>query len=899
MTDPTITRLSAALADRYRLERELGQGGMATVYLADDLKHNRKVAIKVLKPDLAAVIGGERFVQEIATTAQLQHPHILPLFDSGTADGFLYYVMPYVEGETLRSKLDRETQLGIDEAVTIATEVADALHYAHRRGVVHRDIKPENILLHDGRPMVADFGIALALSAAAGGRMTETGLSLGTPHYMSPEQATAEKTITNRSDVYSLASVLYEMLTGQPPHLGGSAQQIIMKIVTEDAAPVTQMRRAVPPNVAAAVARGLEKLPADRFDSAKAFADALRDPHFSTAAGGGAVAAANARWRSAALAAGGIAVVLLAAALWGWLRPRPAAAVPPELQLYVQGDSSFSVTNNCCGPSLAISADGQRIVFLAQAGDSTMFYRRDLGDANARPIPGTASGVTPFLSPDGRWLGFLRQGMLMKVDVANGGAPMTIGPAGAANVRGASWGDDGYVYFTPDLDGPQSIYRVSAEGGDPKVYSRPDTATERGRVVPRVLPGSHVLLYATAPKSGSDADAWVVALDMDRQVVHRLTPGFQPYYSGNGYLTYALADGSLMARRFDAKTFAVGASPIRLSDHTLTHNYSEAEYAVANDGTMAIRALGAQQSQLRLYSMQGQLLRTVPGEAARHSPRFSPDGHRIAYTQGDYNVAGSDEEVWVYDVESGVDTRLTDTGDALDPIWSADGGRVLWLDDQNGVRRMMSRPVDQSAPAAAFGDTTFAGAPRHNTGQSVRLGFPSRSGGLIPLSVDSPDGKSTDLWVMDADGTHARPFLQTAAHADFPAVSPSGKWVAYESDETGRDEIYVEPFPNGGPRYRISTAGGDYPVWATDTALVYENSDFDAVISRVRFANGSVRAGPPRVIVSSVYDQIVASRSADVSPDGKTLAVIAMPAVSRLLVETNRLQHLGGAGRRP
>ncbi|HET7249183.1 MAG TPA: serine/threonine-protein kinase, partial [Gemmatimonadales bacterium] len=239
-------RLGAALADRYRLERELGQGGMATVYLAEDLKHHRQVAIKVLKPELAAVLGADRFVQEITTTAQLQHPHILPLFDSGRtggqadgrSDDFLYYVMPFIEGETLRNKLDREHQLGIDEAVKIATDVADALDYAHRHGVIHRDIKPENILLHDGRPMVMDFGIALAVSAAAGGRMTETGLSLGTPHYMSPEQATAESDITGRSDIYSLGCVLYEMLTGQPPHLGGSAQQIIMKIIAEPVAAV-------------------------------------------------------------------------------------------------------------------------------------------------------------------------------------------------------------------------------------------------------------------------------------------------------------------------------------------------------------------------------------------------------------------------------------------------------------------------------------------------------------------------------------------------------------------------------------------------------------------------------------------------------------------------------------
>src|SRR5512147_643718 len=276
----TADRLATALADRYRIKRELGAGGMATVYLAQDLKHDRKVAVKVLKPELAAVLGAERFVVEIKTTAALQHPHILPLFDSGEANGFLYYVMPYIEGETIREKLNRETQFGVDEAVRIAREVADALDYAHRHGVVHRDIKPENILLHDGRAMVMDFGIALAVSAAAGGRMTETGLSLGTPHYMSPEQATAEKEITASSDVYSLASVLYEMLAGQPPHLGGSAQQIIMKIIAEPVAPVTTLRKSVPPNVAAAVAKALEKLPADRFETAKALGDALADPGF-------------------------------------------------------------------------------------------------------------------------------------------------------------------------------------------------------------------------------------------------------------------------------------------------------------------------------------------------------------------------------------------------------------------------------------------------------------------------------------------------------------------------------------------------------------------------------------------------------------------------------------------
>ena len=313
-------RLKIALADRYSIERELGSGGMATVYLAEDLKHHRQVALKVLRPELAAVLGAERFVQEITTTANLQHPHILPLFDSGEAEGFLYYVMPFIDGETLRGKLNRETQLGIEEAVNITTDIADALDYAHRHNVIHRDIKPENILLHDGRPTVADFGIALAVSAAAGGRMTETGLSLGTPHYMSPEQATAEKDITHRSDIYSLGSVLYEMLTGEPPHTGSSAQAIIMKIVTDDARPVTELRKSVPPHVAAATAKSLEKLAADRFASAAKFAEALTNPAFTlpiTHAPALARGPSRRSWNRVSVVTVTLAAVLLGTTLWG------------------------------------------------------------------------------------------------------------------------------------------------------------------------------------------------------------------------------------------------------------------------------------------------------------------------------------------------------------------------------------------------------------------------------------------------------------------------------------------------------------------------------------------------------------------------------------------------------
>ena len=317
-----LARLSGVLAERYRLERELGAGGMATVYLAQDLRHDRKVALKVLRPELAAVIGAERFLAEIKLTANLQHPHILPLFDSGAADSFLFYVMPFIEGESLRDRLRREKQLPVDEAVRIATEVASALDYAHRHGVIHRDIKPENILLHDGSALVADFGIALAASKAGGDRMTETGMSLGTPHYMSPEQATGEREITARSDVYALGAVLYEMLTGDPPFTGSTAQAVVARVVTESPRPLLPQRHTIPPHVEAAVLTALEKLPADRFATAAQFAEALADSRRTLARTQVNVvpAPAQGRWRRNFWAATGVALVLLAFGAWGWIR---------------------------------------------------------------------------------------------------------------------------------------------------------------------------------------------------------------------------------------------------------------------------------------------------------------------------------------------------------------------------------------------------------------------------------------------------------------------------------------------------------------------------------------------------------------------------------------------------
>ncbi len=412
-------RLTAALAERYRVERELGQGGMATVYLAHDLKHERDVAIKVLHPDLGAALGGDRFLSEIRTTARLQHPHILPLLDSGDADGLLYYVMPLVTGETLRSRLERERQLPVEEAVLIAREVADALGYAHGLNVIHRDIKPENILLQGGHALVADFGIALAVQTAAGQRMTQTGLSLGTPQYMSPEQAMGEKSIDARSDVYALGAVTYEMLVGEPPFTGPSVQAIVARLITEEPRSISAQRKAVPEHVEAAVMHALEKLPADRFATASGFGAALADgtaPRARTKVMRSAPRASRRRSALALVAVGAAGIALGLAAGWA-TSSRGKHPVPPVLRYAMPLPDSVAI-DDANAAALAYAPDGSRFAYASRAG----LMLRALDQLEAVPVPGAARGNSPFFSPDGSWLGYSEGARLLKVSLAGGAA---------------------------------------------------------------------------------------------------------------------------------------------------------------------------------------------------------------------------------------------------------------------------------------------------------------------------------------------------------------------------------------------------------------------------------------------------------------------------------------------
>jgi hypothetical protein len=874
VSDP-LDRLASSLADRYRLERELGQGGMATVYLAHDLKHNRQVAIKVLKPELAAVLGAERFVQEIATTAALQHPNILPLFDSGSAEGFLYYVMPYVEGETLRATLDREHQLGVDEAVKITTEVADALDYAHRHGVIHRDIKPENILLHDGRPMVADFGIALAVSAAAGGRMTETGLSLGTPHYMSPEQATAEKEITARSDVYSLASVLYEMLTGQPPHLGGSAQQVIMKIIAEPVAAVTTHRKNVPPNVAAALAKALEKLPADRFDSAKAFADALHNPSFTTTAVATQDAATAMRFAggpirpsTAVLAA--TTILALALAAWGWLRPAPHAAVP--VIRYRLLDRALDQSQDY-GSNLALSPDGNVLVRAgySDSGDSFGLWAQRRSQLEATPLPGGEDAHQPFFSPDGAHVGFITLGRALRVASLGGEPTVTLVDSGVVR-GGGSWGTDGYIYVVSGEVGvgtasATAIVRIPASGGRLETVTTIDTARgEASFQFPEALPGGRgVLFVISRDRQYVAEDEEIAVADVAKRTHRVLLRGVQVRWTPTGYLLVVQADGRLVAAPFDPRRLDLTGPVVPLLEGVRVDALGSADIAISASGRLVYGAGSAEAAtslEAVWVSREGSVSLIDSSWAGLFlNPSISPDGSMLAVQAGLAPTA----DVWVKHLDRGPFSRLTFDGRFNGtPSWTADGRSVLFLSDrEQGAIRPYRKRADGS------------GAPTLVSSAAMREVQYSHDGRWL-VYMTAPDAAAPGIYAVRA-GPDTTPVLLVPRRYGEGGIriSPDGRWLAYTSTESGRREVFVCPLPGGAAaaRWQVSSEGGSAPLWSPDgRELYYLAANPDRVVA-VRVLPGAVFSVEGHHTLFNVPAGVT-TFGWDVTPDGRRFTMI-------------------------
>jgi serine/threonine-protein kinase len=794
-------RLSAALSDRYRIERELGQGGMATVYLAEDLKHDRKVAVKVLKPELAAVVGGDRFVTEIRTTANLQHPHILPLFDSGEADSFLFYVMPYVEGEALRDKLDREKQLSVPEAIAITVKIAGALQSAHDQGVIHRDIKPANVLLQNGEPVVADFGIALAVQQAGEGRITETGLSLGTPYYMAPEQATADRDPDARSDLYSLACMLYEMLTGEPPFHGTTAQAVLGRILTQPPPDVTQARPSVPPHIGAILTRALQKLPADRFESVAEFSRALQNEGYVDPA-------ARASWAWAAAQGGGpawkrllpwgVSAVAVAAAVAVALGSGSAGPEDRAVQRYLYGmqPGQEFTAGPIWADAFALTPDGQEVIYRgADQGEvAGSLWRRNRASLAAVPIPGTEGAFNPRVSRDGRNLAFasFRSGdFAIGVVPLEGGTPLWLEATGSR----FAWGDDGAIYFV-DEDA-NTIVRWEPGTVTP-IPVLPNGSVPRMDVTD-VLPGSRAALLRADSGIGYTT-ASIVSFDSGDVRDLELGRVSRARYSPTGHLVALREDGALIAVPLDPRTLEF-TGPVRATGETV----SQLEYAFSASGTLVyLTAPEDALDQPLVWVSEDGSEETIdwidPGY--HDAVSISPDGTKIAAGVAGTGVNGGGSDVWIYDLEARTQLALTRDGDSQRPVWHPDGERITYVKVSGGFAM---QPADRSGQEEVLLDLP----------PGIKDGVWTPDGEEFVVRRQG-EGSGRGIYRLVPGAESDSVLLERTFDDTNPRPSPDGRWLVFTTTESGTSEILATRYPGGGGFVPVSTRGGAQPVWAKD-----------------------------------------------------------------------------------
>ena len=832
--------IAAALSDRYVLERELGHGGMAIVYLAHDLRHDRRIALKVLRPELAAIIGAERFLAEIKTTANLQHPHILPLFDSGEANSFLFYVMPYVEGESLRERLRREQQLPIPDALRTIAEVAGALDYAHRHGIIHRDIKPENILLHDQSALVADFGIARAVSRAGAARLTETGMSLGTPHYMSPEQAMGEREITARSDVYALGAVAYEMLVGEPPFTGATAQAIVARVLTEQPRALIPQRHTVPPYVEAAVLTALEKLPADRFASAGDFVKAL------TADGARVSTAREPRQKTRTvrrripvaipLLLGTVGIGTFFLGTWKGAR----AGRPLEF-----GQSVQLTTDPGLEVQPAISPDGRAVAFAAGTSSGTRIYVRQVAEGRVSPLTDdtTISQAHPRWSPDGTRILFLAQQAAFSAPASGGPARQEIPARSGGPVTSADWAPDGRTIAYAVAD---SVFIKDTAGA---------TRLLAGIFEPSLCawsPDGALIACASGNANYLDVGSDLGNLSPNRIVVCRVSDGsvttvtdstslnVSPAWSPDGRWLYYVSN-----RRGQRDAYAlrisrsgeVSGEPRRLSTGLGAQSIS-----ISADGARIAYAVYSDRA--NIWSLP--LPSRPPVTAADAAPvtrenqiiesaRVSRDGRWLYY---DSDRSGN-ADIYRMALPRGEPERLTsDPADDFVPDPSPEGREIAFHSWRAGSRDIYVLPLD-GRPVQRV-----TSSPGHEM-----VGVWSPDGSAIAYQGGYEDGS---IWIVRRrrDGSWGEP-VQRLTTGYSPRWSPDGKRLAYVTGRTG-GSLGVIPVDSGPARLLLDASQprqprAAWPYWSEDGRQLYFKSH--DLQGKASIWSISAEGGNPRALV--------------------------------------------------
>jgi serine/threonine-protein kinase len=852
----------------YEIQSAIGAGGMGEVYRARDSRLRRDVAIKVLPgafssdPERLA-----RFEQEAHAAASLNHPNILAVYDIGIHDGSSYIVSELLEGETLREKI---TGLPVRKALDYAIQIARGLAAAHEKGIVHRDLKPENIFVtSDDRIKILDFGLAklTQMESSFGGvtalpttpplhiaaPQTLSGVVLGTVGYMAPEQVRGLPA-DHRADIFAFGVVLYEMLAGRRAFQGDTAMDTMMAIAKETPPDLPVEQRKIPPALGRIVDRALAKTPAARFQTASDFAFALES--LSSSSAPAAVPPSVRVTHSRERLGWGAACVMLAMAagvLGWWLKPAPASRDAAIARLTVTlpvGDQLAQVDSF---PGLALSNDGARLVYVATRAGKTQLYLRRIDDVESQAIAGTDAARAPFFSPDGQSVGFFAQGKLKTVALPSGTVKIL---CDAPSGRGGGWSDDGTIYFAPT--NTSGLWKVPASGGTPSEVTRLDH--DKGEVShrwPQVLPGGKVLLFTVWTGPGPDESRIVAHLlaTGERRVL--VDGGNTGRYVASGHLIYGRLDG-LMAVPMDLARNVIAGAPVALAEQA--YGASEgSQYAVSDSGYLAYAPGNVRRLDRRLVWVdRAGHVEQLPLSARPYTNvTLSPDG-----TQAAIQIDENTLNIWIYDFSRATLTPLNTgaNGSSQAPVWTPDGARIVYRGTRAGFRNLFWSVVDRSTKEERL--TT-----RENTSQTP--GSWSPDGRTLAFSeIDLATGEDISLLHLDGD-RKPQPLMASEFSEANPKLSPNGRWLAYESDESGRREIYLQSFPPPGRKWQISTEGGDEPVWSRDgRELFYTNGD--KLMSVAILTQPTLSVGSPRLLFEGRYARSQTGSAAyDVSPDGQ------------------------------
>ena len=850
----------------YEVLSPLGAGGMGEVYKARDTRLDRTVAIKVLPPSLSASPEGrQRFEREAKTISQLSHPHICALHDVGSQDGVEYLVMEYLEGDTLVDRLARGP-LPPELTLRYGIEIADALNKAHRQGIVHRDLKPGNVMLTKSGVKLLDFGLAKVMKPAAAptgltelqtvagsAPLTQEGSILGTFQYMAPEQLEGREADV-RSDIFALGAVLYEMATGRKAFAGTSQASLITAIMSSEPAPISTVQPLSPPGFDRVVRTCLAKDPEDRWQSAGDLGRELRWIAEVSRAGSNAPTGRRGRRGWIGWAAAG-AALFAALFLANDLR-RIKGSAPRAIHsfLIAPESSTFQMTGDESAP-IALSPDGERAVF----GAGGKLWLQSLRTGAAAALAGTEGGRFPFWSPDSRSIGFFSEGKL-KLMEASGGPIQTI--CDAPNPRGGAWGEGGVIVFAPDIR--NGLFRVAASGGSPAPLTRLDDKRHTTHRWPSFLPdGKHVLYLAADHARPRSAESGVYVASLDGGEPRRLMASYGSAQYTSGWLL-SVVDTNLMALPFDAGRVAVTGPPVRVAGEVnFDFGVWRGTFSASGNGILAYQlAQAGVGGQLAWLDLSGRRLSTVGERGDAYSPQLSPDGRRASVILGDPN-----NDIWIYELDRGVRTRMTTAEQVVvSPLWSPDGSQILYVASPRTDEFLLV-----TIPSNGAGEKKAL----YRSKERIEPSDWSRDGRYV--LCDRGNIGAADVWAIPlADPEKAFSIAASSFPQRSGQFSPDGRWVAYVSTQTGRNEIYVTPFPGGGARLQVSGSGGTQPRWSSDgRQLFYASADGNLTVAAVegRGARFEIKDVKPLFRVSIFAGPRATLHGYAVAPDGQRLLV--------------------------